>query len=146
MRIFLTVLCLASLAGAAVPVGESFTLGVGESVEVGGAGLVVGFTSILADSRCPMDAYCFWAGDAEAGLWASLPIENVDHFGLHTTVEPHAYTYEFYQIKLLWVAPYPMSSSVPIPPETYEVMLVVLSSLPSENELATWSTVKALYR
>lgn len=139
-----TVLCLN--AALAVPPGEPFTLGVGESVPVGGYGLVVGFNAILADSRCPMDAFCFWEGDAEAELWADDGREAPLVFSLHTTLYPQSILYGDYEIELLWVAPYPVSWSLPIDPETYEVMLVVLTGLPVGNETSTWGGVKAIYR
>jgi hypothetical protein len=134
------------LATAEVPLGQPFTLAVGESVEVGGGGLFIGFEEITEDSRCPMDAYCFWEGNAAAALWAALPIGNTDHFSLNTTVDPQVHDYEIYRITLLWVAPYPASMSMPIPPESYEVTMVVVKTGVTGNETLTWSTLKALYR
>jgi len=143
----LSLMCaLPALATASVPLGQPFTLAVGEAAEVGDGGLSVGFEEILEDSRCPMDAYCFWEGNAEAALWAALPIGDVDHFSLHTTLEPQFYLKDIFRITLLWVAPYPASSTVPIPPETYEVMLVVVRVGVTETEFLTWSTLKTLYR
>ncbi|MBU0741448.1 hypothetical protein KKG45_08235 [bacterium] len=146
--LFLSTLCLiaAAAAAASVPLGEPFVLGVGESVAVGDGGLVVGFNAILADSRCPVEALCFWEGDAEAQLWADAPVDPPLTFVLHTTLEPHLITTGHFRIELLWVAPYPTIATVPIDPGTYEVTLVALSTAPTANEPATWSTVKALYR
>ena len=59
---------------------------------------------------------------------------------------PQAYTHDIFRITLLWVAPYPASSSVPIPSETYEVLLVVVRISVTETESLTWSTLKTLYR
>ena len=140
-----TILCLVAPAAAEIPLGVPFTLGVGESVEVGDDGLEVGFHSILADSRCPADAYCIWEGDAEADLWSDDPAGEVLGFVLHTTLHPQLIHTGNYRIELSWVAPYPMSSGVPIPPETYEVVLVVLSTLPIGDDARTWGAVKTIY-
>ncbi len=141
----LVVIILPILSLGAVPLGEPFTLGVGEIVEVGGGGLVIGFNSIPADSRCPMEAFCVWEGNAEAALWLSLPIGNVEYFSLHTTLDPQVHVHDIFRVELLWVAPYP-TVGVPIPPAAYEVMLAVVQIDVTENEDTTWSTVKSLYR
>ncbi|MBC8426218.1 hypothetical protein H8E07_19050 [bacterium] len=140
------VLCLFALTATAAPLGVPFTLGIGESVVVGNGGLEVGFDIILSDSRCPADAYCFWEGDAAADLWSDDPDGEPLGFVLHTTLYPQQVYTGDYRIELIWVAPYPMSSGVPIPPETYEVMLVVLSTVPTQDEARTWGAVKTIYR
>ncbi len=149
MKILVTMLiglAFAAPVTAGHPLGEPFTLAVGEELEVGDGGLSLGFTAITEDSRCPMDAYCLWEGNAAAALWAGPPIGDVDHFELNTTVEPGSHDLDIYRITLLWVAPYPASASVPIPPETYEVTLVVTRFAPTAGDARAWGAVKALYR
>lgn len=47
-----------------VALGEAFSVKVGESVSVTGAGLSVTFTALVSDSRCPRGVQCIQAGNA----------------------------------------------------------------------------------
>ncbi len=47
-----------------VALGESFSVRVGESVSVSGAGVSVTFSALVSDSRCPRGAQCIQAGKA----------------------------------------------------------------------------------
>jgi hypothetical protein len=47
-----------------VALGETFSVKVGESVSVTGAGLSVTFTALVSDSRCPRGVQCIQAGNA----------------------------------------------------------------------------------
>src|SRR4029079_9139254 len=65
--------------------GRAFSMKVGESIQLNDLRLT--FRSVEGDSRCPMDAICVWAGDAEIAL-------RIEQGGkaavaaLHTTLEP----------------------------------------------------------
>ena len=69
-----------------VALGQSFTLGLGQSVTVSGPGLTVTFAALLEDSRCPVGSQCIWAGRAvisltvaKAGMApATLAVSNED--------------------------------------------------------------------
>ena len=50
------------------PIDKPFTLGVGEATSISGAGLVIEFTGVTGDSRCPADALCIQGGDAIVGI------------------------------------------------------------------------------
>jgi hypothetical protein len=50
-----------------VPVAE-FVLAAGESAAVSGTGLTVRFDRVVNDTRCPGNALCITAGDAEIAL------------------------------------------------------------------------------
>ncbi|KAF0158764.1 MAG: hypothetical protein FD188_2428 [Ignavibacteria bacterium] len=79
------------------------TLKVGESVFLNDE-LLVTFSGIGADSRCPIDLMCFWAGDAEVKLKltkGSLQKEVV----LHTGLTPTAIVFDGYEIALKNVLP-----------------------------------------
>ena len=140
---FLLLLVLSAQAGQ--PFGEPFILGVGESTQIGDAELSVGFDAITSDSRCPTGVWCFWEGDAAAGLWLALPGEPAQAFVLHTfggfeqMLELGAYV-----ISLQLVTPYPVVN-VPIDPATYEVTLMVERAAVPTGE-RTWGTLKAQYR
>ena len=47
-----------------VALGETFSVKVGESASVAGAGLSVTFTALVSDSRCPPGVQCIQAGNA----------------------------------------------------------------------------------
>src|SRR6185295_3368983 len=65
--------------------GKAFGMKIGESITLNG--LRITFRSVDADSRCPTDVVCVWAGDGEVAL-------KIDQNGksavaaLHTTTEP----------------------------------------------------------
>jgi len=80
MRAFLVLLAVAALGcngPTEVAVDEEFTLGVGESVTIGRTGIIVTFEDMLEDSRCPINAYCVWAGNARIQLAVSTPARRV---------------------------------------------------------------------
>ncbi len=54
-------------------VGETFSVKVGESVAVTGAGLSVTFTSLVSDSRCPSGVQCIQAGNAVITVTVTRP-------------------------------------------------------------------------
>ncbi len=50
--------------GRSVGKGQSFPIGVGETVSVAGEGLTVTYNQLVQDSRCPSGVQCIVAGDA----------------------------------------------------------------------------------
>jgi hypothetical protein len=58
--------------------GTEFTLDQGRSVQVAGSRLAIHFTEVLADSRCAVNARCFWEGNAEVILIVSRRLEPGD--------------------------------------------------------------------
>ena len=66
-----------------VAVNETFTLARGESASVDGEDLRVTFTDVKADSRCPKNVVCVWAGDAAIAVTAASGAESRD-LELHT--------------------------------------------------------------
>jgi hypothetical protein len=57
----------------AVALGETFSVKVGESVSVTGAGLSVMFTALVSDSRCPRGMQCIQAGNAVITVAVTRP-------------------------------------------------------------------------
>lgn len=47
---------------------DYIVFGFGQTVYVESEKLWIRFTEVIGDSRCPMDAYCFWPGQAEIEL------------------------------------------------------------------------------
>ena len=57
----------------AVALGEAFSVKVGETVSVTGAGVSVTFTALVSDSRCPVGVQCIQAGRAVISVTVTRP-------------------------------------------------------------------------
>ncbi|MFA7420874.1 MAG: hypothetical protein WCZ90_14420 [Melioribacteraceae bacterium] len=85
--------------------------------------LLITFSGVGADSRCPIDAICVWAGDAEVKLKlkkGGLEKEVV----LHTGLTPTAIVFDGYEITLKNVLPARKSTET-VKPEQYVVELKI---------------------
>jgi hypothetical protein len=102
--------------------GERFELKVGETASIGAEKLKISFQSVLEDSRCPMNAYCLWAGNATVSL--KLKKRLVEQVALNTFVEPKHVEFLQYVIELIQLDPYPPDAT-PIDQEDYTATLVV---------------------
>jgi len=127
-----TVLVVASLSLACgsnpnqptdIPLGQSFDLRSGTSAALQD-GLRVTFNTVPSDSRCPMDAFCIWGGDAIVKVALSQSGSSQAERDLHTDAGASQAAYLSYTIKLVTLAPYPRSDR-PIKPEDYVATLVV---------------------
>ena len=100
-------------------------LRVGGSVQVGGGAspLMLTLRDVTADSRCPTDVQCVWAGDAEVEVRLSHDGRSATA-ALHTTLEPKQVEYDGYTVQLLSVAPAPREG-VEIPKSEYQIVLRV---------------------
>ncbi len=107
---------------------EPFQLAIGQSAEIQGESLTVTFENVSADSRCPVDVTCPWAGDATVVMTARLQqddmvVETV--FELHTNSGfETSYRFHDYVISLEELAPEPVSTH-PIDPDAYVATLLV---------------------
>ena len=102
-------------------IGRAFDMKIGETIGVGELRLT--FRSVEGDSRCPIDAVCVWAGDAEI----ALKIEQGNQAAvaaLHTMLEPKKTEWNGYTIQLVSVQP-ARSAATPIDPKDYRAQLVV---------------------
>jgi hypothetical protein len=102
-------------------IGRAFEMKIGETISVGELRLT--FRSVESDSRCPIDAVCVWAGDAEI----ALKIEQGAQAGvaaLHTMLEPKKTEWNGYTVSLVSVAP-SRSASSSIDPADYRAQLIV---------------------
>ncbi len=103
--------------------GERFSLGVGESVTIKSQRVTIGFERLVADSRCPEDVVCIWAGEAVVALSWETRGTSASSFQLSTLFAPQT-TISGYGITLRGVTPVPRSN-VRIDPGSYRVELVV---------------------
>ena len=102
-------------------IGRAFEMKIGETVGVGDLRLT--FRSVEGDSRCPIDAICVWAGDAEI----ALKIEQGSQAAvaaLHTTLEPKKTEWNGYTIALVSIAP-SRNSATPLDPKDYRAQILV---------------------
>lgn len=77
------------------------------------------FEGVGADSRCPIDVFCFWAGDGEVFL--RITTGNFSQrYIVHTTLEPREIVIENYLIQLINLFPATRSDRR-IKPEEYNV-------------------------
>ena len=105
--------------------GEPAVLRVGETVELPGADLRIGFAAVRQDSRCPVNVVCVWEGVATVAAWAEKGSKERHDLVLATTNKAGYSTraeYLGYEIELLELAP-PRSGSTQ--ESDYRLTLVV---------------------
>lgn len=105
--------------------GEPAVLRVGESVEVSGEDLRIGFVAVRQDSRCPVDVVCVWEGVATVDAWAKKGSEERHDLVLATSNKAGHSTradYLGYEVELLELAP---AKSGSVQQADYRVTLVV---------------------
>ena len=97
-----------------------------DQVTLRGEELMIAFTALDEDSRCPIPATCIAAGQATMNIALSKPDAPVEPRTL--TLSPAAgsnvTSYEQYTITLLKLTPYPMVGHHPLPSD-YVATLVV---------------------
>jgi len=94
---------------------------IGDSIVMGELRLT--FRSVEGDSRCPIDAACVWAGDAEI----ALKIEQANRAAvaaLHTMLEPKKTEWNGYTISLVSLTPVRRAADA-VNPEDYRAEVVV---------------------
>jgi hypothetical protein len=97
------------------------TMKIGDSIVMGELRLT--FRSVERDSRCPIDAACVWAGDAEI----ALKIEQANRAAvaaLHTMLEPKKTEWNGYTISLVSLTPVRRAADA-VNPEDYRAEVVV---------------------
>ncbi|MGH7675192.1 MAG: hypothetical protein ACREMV_07960 [Gemmatimonadales bacterium] len=89
-----------------------------------GTSLVVTFRAVLEDTRCPIDVYCFAAGNGRVQLEVR-GVPGAEYVVLNTTGVPREAPGGSLRIRLLDLRPDRLVGQ-PIPPQAYEVELEVL--------------------
>lgn len=100
------------------PVSE-FVLAVGDAAQVSTTGLRVQFERVVGDSRCPSDAICIWAGDAELAVTVTRPGHGKEVLSLRTVGTESRAVIGDWALSLTRLEPYPQGSK-PIPPGDYK--------------------------
>ena len=92
-----------------VTVGQQVELRTDEWVHVAGSTVSVAFTG-AADSRCPSDATCVWAGEAMIRLhFTGAGSDRVDT--LRAIAQPRTATYGDYRFEVVSLLPYPTNAA-----------------------------------
>ncbi len=78
---------LGTVRASAVEPGNERGLHVGETLRYDG-GLKITFLAVRNDSRCPINAKCIWAGDAEVVLRVKAGNQAARKVTLHTNLKP----------------------------------------------------------
>lgn len=109
---------------AEAPLGRTFQLHPGETARITGLGMLVFFRGVYADSRCPTDVQCVWAGDA--GLRIRVAVRGGDWtpFDLHTGIDPQTARVGGHTLTVVGLDPAPVTDRS-IPNERYTVTLRV---------------------
>ena len=81
--------------------GDTVSLAIGDRVSFPQTGAAVRFDSVLADSRCPKDVVCVWAGSVRARLSISDSSRVARTVDLESGTEPRSTTVGAYEIRLL---------------------------------------------
>jgi hypothetical protein len=115
--------CVNSPTGPDAVVGKPFELKVGAVSELPN-GARLRFERVAADSRCPMDAMCVWAGDATVMVTVNPSAGGTESLELHVQPAGSQVSYANYIITLSALAPYPQKSQE-IRPGDYIATFVV---------------------
>jgi len=131
-RLGILLALMVACSGATEPtIGSQFQLAFGESVTVPDAAVWLQFTDVVADSRCPLQAQCVWAGDAAIAIEIASSLAGGDSRTdtLHTTLDPQSAALDGYDLHLVRVDPYPVTPGT-LPPASYRITLRVDPAAP----------------
>ena len=130
--------CSPGQGEATVRLNEEFTLSVGQRVHVEGEDLRMEFLEVVADSRCPKDVTCIWAGEVRClvELVSSGSLERLELTQPGLTNEPSRQAIKGYELSFA-VNPYPQEGKQ-ISRDDYRLRLTVrkgvsLSHLQTEH-------------
>jgi hypothetical protein len=115
--------CGNSVTGPDAVAGTPFALKAGATATLPNGSRLT-FERVSADSRCPMDALCVWAGDATVAVTVKAPAGTAEARELHTEPGRSQMPFSDYTITLAALAPYPRSSQT-IQPADYSATFVV---------------------
>ena len=115
---------------------EPFRLKLGQAKILHSEDLIVGFSELVEDSRCPEaeDVVCVWEGEAKIELWLLKPAQDTTFLSVtipgfaNAESERHVSTDTLdYRIMLLQLDPYP-NTSRQRGLSDYEALLVISNS------------------
>ena len=106
---------------------DSVLLAIGQEVAVAGTNLRVRFDAVRTDSRCPIDAICVTAGDAEIEITltaGSTRSQHVLHWA-NSANRPGSAVASGYRVSLVQLDPMPRAATGAPAPSSYRLHLKV---------------------
>ena len=113
--------CSSTSPASPTPVDRELTLAAGETTRVS-EGVSLKFIGVPADSRCPGDAICVWAGDATVRVEVTANRGRAE--GELHTANNQPVSHDGLTISLISLDPYPFHTR-PIQPGDYRATLRV---------------------
>jgi hypothetical protein len=107
--------CSSSPTAPSVEPLREFVLEVGHAAQVSGTGLRVQFERVLSDSRCPADAFCIQAGDAEVAVTVTRGGHSMETLSLRTDGAESRAALGDWVLSLTKLDPYPQSGRSILP-------------------------------
>jgi hypothetical protein len=89
------------------PRTDTLSIRLGQSASVDGGRFEIKFETRVADSRCPANVVCVWAGDAHVRLTTRISGGASIASDLHSTTPPTKLTIDRYTITMVGMTPYP---------------------------------------
>lgn len=89
------------------PRTDTLSIRLGQSASFDAGRLELKFDARVADSRCPANATCVWAGDAHVCLTTRVAGGTSTTFDLHSTTEPIKLKVDRYTLTMIGMTPYP---------------------------------------
>jgi hypothetical protein len=88
--------------------GQEFSLGIGQTAQIGSEQLTIRFNGIAGDSRCPTGVTCIWAGEVSCNVTVTYQGSSSDITlsQIGSPLPPAEETYAGYRL-LFSVQPYP---------------------------------------
>ncbi|HEX8922318.1 MAG TPA: hypothetical protein VF766_12660 [Pyrinomonadaceae bacterium] len=103
---------------------QEFEIKVGQRVSIKSEGLLISFSSIAEDSRCPEGVQCVWAGNVKVVLKVSKARKRFTTLRLNTNLDPTHSAYRQYDVKLVGISPN-RKKDVPVKRSEYVATLMV---------------------
>ena len=100
-----------SVATTTVNLGQDIVLAPGQTVAVEGTSVRIAFDHIVADSRCPRDVVCVWAGNAQARVRILTEGDTARTLDINSTVEPKLGQFDGYTLRFVSLTPEPVSTA-----------------------------------
>jgi len=89
------------------PRADTLSIRLGQTAVVDGGRFELTFGMRVADSRCPANANCVWAGDAHVRLTTRVSGGASTTSELHSNTEPTKLKVDRYTITMIGMTPYP---------------------------------------
>ena len=109
--------------------GQSFTLGVGQSAQLDEMPVRIKFLSVPEDSRCPTRVSCVWTGAASVEVRVTFATDLAETVMFDTNPAPQSNKMRIetggLEIELVVLNPYPIYPTPAIEPSAYRAVFVV---------------------